>query len=81
MVARVQREPDALVVIFHHDGESTETYLARDGMQAWSQALNVIAKQRYPLSGDSLSGAPTLPRSDFNGPSRRFHGMDPGPHW
>jgi hypothetical protein len=54
MPARTQRNPTALTVTFHRDGESPTTLLARDGDEAWGHALRLIGRQHFLLAGDTL---------------------------
>jgi hypothetical protein len=53
MVARTH--PDgSLVVVFFREGELTEEIAAKDGVDAWAQAIRLITKRQQLQSGDVL---------------------------
>ncbi len=54
MVARTRMGPAALVVTFSRDSEEPDTAFARDGVHAWQQAIHLISKREWLLSGDIL---------------------------
>ena len=60
MVARTRPESHALVVTFSRDGEEPEEMFASDGQRAWRNAITLIARREWLLSGDTL----TIRRAD-----------------
>jgi hypothetical protein len=55
MVARTRPEPKALVVTFVRDGEEPDSLHASDGQRAWRNAIMLIAKREWLVSGDTLT--------------------------
>jgi hypothetical protein len=55
MAARTRSEPHALVVTFSRDGEEPDTLFAKDGQHAWRQAITLITRREWLLSGDTLT--------------------------
>jgi hypothetical protein len=55
VVARPRAESRALVVTFSRDGEKPEEMFASDGERAWRNAIALIAKREWLLSGDTLT--------------------------
>ena len=54
-VDRTRAESHALVVTFSRDGEEPEEMFASDGQRAWRNAITLIAKREWLLSGDTLT--------------------------
>jgi hypothetical protein len=54
MVARTRHEPTALVVTFMRDAEPPDELHTRDGEQALRQALTLLARREFLLSGDTM---------------------------
>jgi hypothetical protein len=76
MVARVRREPSALVVVFARDAEQVDELYARDGHEALRQAFALLARREFLLSGDTLTvrrPADQPPPEDLPEPSRSSH--------
>jgi len=74
MVARVRPQPAALIVTFSRDGEEPDTVFTRDGVHAWQQAIHLITKREWLLSGDT--GPPGRSRRDR---AERIRGSGPSP--
>jgi len=55
VVALTRAESHALVVTFSRDGEEPEEMFASDGQSAWRDAVTLIAKREWLLSGDTLT--------------------------
>src|SRR5258708_31706289 len=55
VVARTRPESHALVVTFSRDGEEPEEMFAIDGQRTWRNAITLIAKREWLLSGDTLT--------------------------
>jgi len=55
VVARTRSESHALVVTFSRDGEEPEEMFASDGQRAWQNAITLITKREWLLSGDTLT--------------------------
>jgi hypothetical protein len=43
-------------VTFSRDGEEPEEMFASDGQRAWRNAITLIAKREWLLSGDTFAG-------------------------
>jgi len=55
MVGHTRPEPLALIVTFSRDAEEPDTVFARDGVHAWQQAIHLITRREWLLSGDTLT--------------------------
>jgi len=83
VVARTRPESHALVVTFSRDGEEPEEMFASDGQRAWRNAITLIAKREWLLSGDTLTvrrthGSPgAAPHCLRRASLHRFGGCEP----
>jgi hypothetical protein len=55
MVARIRRDPDALLLKFERDGEPPERKLARGGRQALLFAIGMLIGHSRLMVGDRLT--------------------------